>query len=364
MSTLRVAFFNVENLFARSNLLNPAAGSFDPTQLDRISALRKELARDSYTGREQSIVNLYHKVQNYLDVIEERESLFRRGPRGEILGLRASGRHDWDGSLRLRDAPLSAHNRLHTARVIKEINADVVGLAEVESRRVLERFNRDLLDNRYPYAMLLDGNDERGIDVGVLSRVPFTSLRTHIFDEHAGRRIFQRDCLEVSVETPRGAPLILLLSHFKSRRKSKPGELDSDAMRKLEAQRVAEILRRYDLERQQVLFMGDLNDTRHSGSSALEPLWQVAHSAELFERLHQGDDWTFYYAPERQRQKIDFMFASTPLLQRAQRVGIERRGIWDLATITGGRERSFETITRPEEAASDHAALWAEFDFS
>ena len=55
--------------------------------------------------------------------------------------------------------------------------------------------------------MLIDGNDDRGIDVGVMTRgdFPITQIRSHVDDTDAHGEVFSRDCLEVTVATP-GAP--------------------------------------------------------------------------------------------------------------------------------------------------------------
>ncbi len=56
----------------------------------------------------------------------------------------------------------------NTGRIISEIKADVLCLVEVESRPVLKRFNETILKAApYPHAMLIDGNDDRGIDVAL-----------------------------------------------------------------------------------------------------------------------------------------------------------------------------------------------------
>jgi endonuclease/exonuclease/phosphatase family metal-dependent hydrolase len=368
MAKLRFAFFNVENLFARASVLNVAARDFDPAVLDRLSSLRKELARESYAGHEESILRLFERLQPFIAINEERDNLLRRDRQGQVVGLVASGRADWDGSIRLKDARLNQQNRGNTAHTIASVAPDVLALAEVENRRVLQRFNEELLGRRYPYAMLIDGNDERGIDVGVLSRFPIDTVRTHVFDERDGRRIFHRDCLEVGIRLPSGAPLALLVSHFKSRRSGRAGEADADSLRRHEAERVAQIMQSYDLAKQLVLFCGDLNDTKERPPQALQALWNVGSAAEVFETkfpsLSQEELWTFYYAPDEQRQKIDFMFASSALLARMRDADIERRGMHDLRARSDGREQSFPSITRAEDAASDHGLLWADFDLA
>ncbi len=60
------------------------------------------------------------------------------------------------------------------AQVISVLDADVIGLAEVENFRVL----RLLADKAgYPHAVLIDRNDPRGIDLGVIARVPLHNVK-------------------------------------------------------------------------------------------------------------------------------------------------------------------------------------------
>ncbi len=51
---------------------------------------------------------------------------------------------------------------------------------------------------------------------------------------------------------------------------------------------------------------------------------------------------------------------SPKLVKKLIAGGVERRGVW------GGKNGDifphFDEITKPEQAASDHAALWADFD--
>lgn len=107
--------------------------------------------------------------------------------------------------------------------------------------------------------MLIDGNDNRGIDVGVYSKFPITDVNTHIFDRpspNSRSRIFSRDCLEVEIAISPRRRLWLLANHLKSKFGG-----SSDSRRRAQAVRVAEIVKRFDLERDRVIVAGDLNDT-------------------------------------------------------------------------------------------------------
>jgi hypothetical protein len=49
------------------------------------------------------------------------------------------------------------------------VAADIQAVVEAEDRPSLDRFNTDLLADQYGHVMLIDGNDTRGIDVGILT---------------------------------------------------------------------------------------------------------------------------------------------------------------------------------------------------
>jgi len=63
------------------------------------------------------------------------------------------------------------------AAVLEALDADAVLLQEVEDLPLLGRL---ALRAGYPEARLLDGNDPRGIDVGLLSRLPVVRSRFYL----------------------------------------------------------------------------------------------------------------------------------------------------------------------------------------
>ena len=42
--------------------------------------------------------------------------------------------------------------------------------------------------------------------------------------------------------------------------------------------------------------------------------------------------------------------------------GVERRGMYEIDTLSNGAEHRFDTITASSNAASDHAAVWVDFN--
>lgn len=67
-----------------------------------------------------------------------------------------------------------------TAKAIREVNADVIALQEIESLPILDHFNsRYLAGMGYRHRILVDSHDPRSIDVAVLSRYNIDSVRSH-----------------------------------------------------------------------------------------------------------------------------------------------------------------------------------------
>jgi hypothetical protein len=75
---------------------------------------------------------------------------------------------------------------MNTGRVICDVDADIVAVIEAEHRVALKQFSDFVLtkvgSKPYPNVMLIDGNDARGIDVGLMTKSGYAigSMRSHI----------------------------------------------------------------------------------------------------------------------------------------------------------------------------------------
>src|SRR5512145_1921169 len=95
---LRVATYNVENLFTRAKVLNFADNATGDTHLGAINQLRVELRRASYDS--PKILALYHAQKELIEIVELREKLFDRSKKKVV----ADGVRDWSGFLRFKRA--------------------------------------------------------------------------------------------------------------------------------------------------------------------------------------------------------------------------------------------------------------------
>ncbi len=360
---MRIATYNVENLFSRVKAMN----SDDPAKTTVVLADVAELQRlieqpvysDADTARMLAILRK-HKATGSSGSFFLQETRRRLYSNGRIV---ANGRADWIGSIEWRRDLIQAPAIENTGRIINELKADILCTVEVESRPVLRRFNETMLKEApYPHAMLIDGNDERGIDVGMLCRRTLLDLRSHVDDIDAatGQPVFSRDCAQFEIDVPGTHHLWVLVNHFKSR--GYGSKASNDARRRRQAERVATILRQFDLSEQYVVVAGDFNELPNSDS--LAPLLKLAGLRNTFDKLPVGADrWTHRDdAIPSKNDQIDYLLVSQALWPRLGAVGIERRGLWSTAQKTRAKYPPLTTVTGDSSSASDHAAVWADFD--
>lgn len=86
-------------------------------------------------------------------------------------------------------------------RIRQVVNADVLAVQEVEHIEILKQFNREHLHSLYSHIALVEGNDQRLIDVGIMSKFPIGTIVSHqtaVHPEEPNRRVFSRDLLQVA----------------------------------------------------------------------------------------------------------------------------------------------------------------------
>lgn len=238
------------------------------------------------------------------------------------------------------------------SEVIHTLNADVLGLQEVENRGFLEEFNEKYLaDMGYRYLELVEGNDRRGIDVAVLSRYPLgpvVSYRHLALDVPYAKepKYFSRDLLQVELRPPGAKPFTVYVAHLKSR----SGGKQATWQREGEARKIRQIWD-YRLKAQPkslFVLMTDANDDPPSGTvRILEGSGKVA-VRPVNAKAPDGSEWTEHsrnstkYPPIR----FDYLFMSPAMRARVKASGV-LRGSDDSA------------IYRAARSASDHFPVWA-----
>jgi hypothetical protein len=217
---MKLASYNVENLFQRARAMNRASWTEGRDVLKMHAEMNRIIGKTRYTQADKRrIVELVEKLgidkkDDGGDWVILRQNRGRLVKRSKTAGLEvvAEGRSDWIGWLDLKYEAVDEVAMRMTAQVIRDVGADVLGVVEAESRPALLRFTRELMPSvgadPYQHVMLIDGNDDRGIDVAIMTRRGFTieTIRSHVDDEKNGARIFSRDCPEFEIATPQGQP--------------------------------------------------------------------------------------------------------------------------------------------------------------
>lgn len=368
---MRIATFNVENMFERPAAMNLPSQAATRKVLEDFEALNVLIGESTYTPAVKAKILAIVARQAGLAANGVSTFIRLREMRGKLLRIVAGqpelavgGRNDWVGWFELVEEQVNAVALMNTARIVGLLKADALTVVEADDRLALDRFNRTVLPQvgatPFDHVMLVDGNDERGIDIGLLTRAtcPIRSIVSHVDDRDAEGRVFSRDCAEYHLELPSGETLVLLCNHFKS--KGFGSQATSNAKRRRQAVRTRQI---YDARRaagaQLVAVLGDLNDT--PASAPLEPLLQ--NGADLVDVMvhprFTGDGRPGTHGNGTASAKLDYLLMSPALATRVTACGIERRGVW--GGVNGTLFPHLPEITKKIEAASDHAALFVDF---
>ncbi len=198
------------------------------------------------------------------------------------------------------------------AQRIRQLDADVLTLVEVENRHYLEKFVRVLLpDMGYDHCVLIEGNNHRGIDVALLSRFPIGPVTTHAFMEFKGpdekTYRFQRDFLQVRVLGPQGFDFDVFCVHLKSKY---GGAEASEPIRQAETGEARKILDEILTANPKAPFVicGDFNDLWDSPSLKI---LRGSGETELTTPLTDlPPDQQISYNQEPHRSLIDFIVCS------------------------------------------------------
>lgn len=275
---IRVGTFNLNNLFDRFNF--HAAISESPrvraTYRWRLDANRDllPLPEDGPQTDEEGAVLLEGQAPVHIELSSQGRVVFPKPPRH-------------------LEALLTRTDRL---------NADVLAVQEVENIAALREFN-SLLDAPYRFVVLIEGNDPRFIDIGVLSRLPIRRAISHRwFPDPAdpSRFLFSRDALAVEIlnHACTAGLFTLWVGHLKSKfvdpQITDPAEVAAanqrnDEKRMRQAEAMHDIIETHHAAADPFIVCGDFNT--HPDSAALSPL--IHGNLNLRDVFHRGVEVDF-----------------------------------------------------------------------
>ena len=232
---------------------------------------------------------------------------------------------------------------IQIARVIKQNSPDIMMLCEVGGAESLKNFNRLFLGDAYD-VVLIEGNSDRNIDVGFLIRKnsdfkydlrshkerPLSFLYPH---EHQSKKtgypikgqthFFSRDCAELRIFNTRAQNpnLIILLTHLKSRLDPEKIDPGGTERRAAELRTCLEIYKDLRLQNPEVpiIFAGDMNGYagRTKTDAEFEILYKETDLEDVLEVANVSPEKrsTFYQIKNSRvdGRQIDYCFISQNL---------------------------------------------------
>ncbi len=230
---------------------------------------------------------------------------------------------------------INEKNATETERLaerIKTIKPDILAVQEVEDKNVLNDFNRDYLKNYFKYCILIEGNDDRFIDVGLMSKYPIGEVRSYqkwVNPNLPKEPIFRRDLLQVEILNNKRERLFwVFVTHLKSKlvipsKDQTPAQVANEIKkasytRQLECESICEIISNTITPKDVYFLCGDFNDTRDS--EALYPIFKDNKGClglkNLIEKYVQKEDerWTTTFketGKERTFDQIDFILVNS-----------------------------------------------------
>lgn len=359
---VRIATFNVENLFARAKALNQDTWGEGQPILKAHHDVNELFEEDVYTTAvKRDMIKLLLKLDIYYKndegAVRRRQTTspkwawlrksrgsFDSEPRDttEDVEIIAAGRDDWIGWVELAKETVDESAIRMTARVIHDVDADVIGIVEAEDRPALVRFNIDLLDSQYAHIMLVDGNDDRGIDVGIMTKNGFDigTIRSNVDAKDAEGLVFSRDCAQSGGGGDR---------------------------RRRQADKVREIVDKLAAAGEQFVVLGDLNEGPRAENQAPVNLKSLflnnsplvpCYSLSGFQLGQRPGTFNSCGLSDR----IDYIFVSKNLQNNVTGGGLFRKGLWGQRKTRPTKWETYPEMTKSTQQASDHAAVYIDLN--
>lgn len=252
------------------------------------------------------------------------------------------------------------------AESLQRMDADVVTLQELSSKETLEAdlLSRRDLAEKYPNIAWVEGNSDRGINVGIISKFPFNAVVSHKdakvpLVDGSGDTKFSRDLLRVDINTDSDpdTELSVYTTHSKSRRPADPGEINADLQRLSEGTAIRNIVESEMKPFPGRLFVvtGDFNDSHNEPSvkAVLEPK-QGEKYIDSLQHLSEDERHTWPANPNHTRfPAIQFDHMIIPESKKDQLISSEPIRY----------NQSIDTNTKwVSSTASDHLPILSKFE--
>lgn len=370
---MKIATYNIQNLFHRDKDLSQM--TYNKCISNWINELDDLMNGKTYPGnridRIQELAFLlgFERTSQLPYAVMRRRAgfLFMKGVNFS-KEVKANELTDWNGWVSIKTVPLDRIAIQNKARVIAEINPDVLLLQEIEDRASLEEFNAqilpDFLIDPFQEITVLQNADKRGLEIGSMLKNGYRvkSVKNHRFDVVDSSAVI-KEFLQYEIQTQSKEILCLLAAQLQGDGEEKDR---SDALRKKQATQIAGIYQQLLVEGQEnIIVAGTLNALSYCNS--LSPLFQDTNLKDVTKHptfrvdFDKGKDATYFRLGAYQKgvniKQKDYLLLSPKLFSKIENSGLNRKGVWpDRKPLWS----VYSSIDGKNHAASEHPALWAE----
>ena len=370
---MKLATFNMENLFFRDErLIKKNFSHCLSSWMEEFESLMNTATQPSKNYarlRELSFLLSFHQSALEPFVILRRKAgqLYMRRRTGEA-DIKAGPSTGWNGWIKLCSRPINEIAVENKAKLITEVNPDILIVQEVEDRQSLLDFNDHYLSEevRYSNIYVLGGNDQFGRELGILTKSDYEIVRAKNYagtELGENRFLFEHDLQEYEVRTPAGEHWIILstcLSEKDSNREK------SDRNRRIQAEMIAEIYRSRIKEGNELIIVAG---TFHVPSycESLSPLFKETQLKELKNHpcfqidLDRGKDSSYHSLGAYRRgvniRQQDYLLASPAAFRKISTSGLNRKGIF----AANQHFTTYTSVDSEQNQASSHPVIWGEF---
>lgn len=298
-------------------------------------------------AREDSLLVMFWNIENFFDW--RKDPVLDNPSEEEFTSM---GKKHWTKAKFNRKCQAIAKTVFYLADE-HGLFPDIIGLAEVENRFVLERLLSETSLRRMDYGIVhRDSPDPRGIDVALLyrkNRLKLLRTKAIKVESQNGRLLLTRDILLAEFSLSGGDSLAVLVNHHPSKYGANSSWRRDAAMNRLKA--VTDSLETVGFKN--IIATGDFNDTPESTKEYSKGMVNLAAP------LAAKGQGTIKYSGKW--EMIDMFFVSRGLAEGAAgiRMRIERVPFLTVRDNTHSGEKPLRTYTGPRYTGgvSDHCPI-------
>lgn len=365
---MKIATFNIQNLFHRDKCLieKPFGKCLTDwmQELDTLMRKSNNTISEQERIRELSFLIGFEKSspKPYAVLRKKAGYLYMKGVHHSTES-KAGELTNWNGWIELQTVPIHPIAIDNKARVIADVNADVLLLQEIEDRASLEEFNQLVLPKfdclPYDQSFVIQNKVNNGMENAILLRDGFKlqSIKTY----NIGNNLDHHTLLQYEITTPTFQTIWILSTNLTKSQK------DEEAAHSLRKEQILKIVKIYEslIEegKKNVVLAGTFSAPSYCDS--LSPLFQETELNDITKHFSfevdcdEGVDAKYFrlgaYRKGVNIRQQDYLLLSPSLVNEMLDSGLNRKAIWQEKRP---KWSNYKTVTNNNNAASEHPIIW------